>query len=409
MGHFISILRSKSDRQKQPESSARALQTCGIAWFTAVNLRLSAMTRAVVITSALFTLAAAPTGARAQKPSVSAAETPSVLTGKKLKQRLKKPVSVSWTDAPLAARLKVFAAKNQFAIFIDRRIDPDTKINTQRVNVTIEQLLLDVASEHSIGMCQVDDLIYIGPTATAHVLPILWGTVPRGSKSATRLEWDTLSRPRELLESISQTGKFKLKGIEQIPHDLWGQGSLPPLTSSQQAAIVAVGFGMWPSADESDPRGLQLVPFKAPNHGKIEFFRSPSDVDGSGALKESLKQKFSDVKFQVSRGRVRMSGPPAAMYAAKAFLIRRNQIKAPDAKSIHFTLKTSANRLQILRVVARQTGRELVYDPSLGDLLDQQVKIECHQINLNELVDQILSGSGLQNEVTSSKIQILAP
>ena len=130
MGHFISILRSKSDRQKQPESSARALQTCGIAWFTAVNLRLSAMTRAVVITSALFTLAAAPTGARAQKPSVSASETPSVLTGKKLKQRLKKPVSVSWTDAPLAARLKVFAAKNQFAIFIDRRIDPDTKINT---------------------------------------------------------------------------------------------------------------------------------------------------------------------------------------------------------------------------------------------------------------------------------------
>ena len=409
MGHFISNHHGTTDRQKQPESSARALQTSVIGRFTAVNLRLSAMIRAVVITSALFAFTTVQADAGAQGTGVSPAKTSTALTGKKLKRRLKQPVSVSWTDAPLASRLKAFAAKNQFAIFIDRRVDPGTKLNTKRVNVTIEQLLLDVASEHSIGMCQVDDLIYIGPTATAHALPILWRTIPRGSKSATRLEWDTLSRPRELLESISQSGKYRLKGIEQIPHDLWGQGSLPPLTSSQQAAIVAVGFGMWPSADESDSRGLQLVPFKLPSHGKIEFSRSSRDVSSTGSLTESLKQKFTDVKFKVSRDRVRMSGPPESMYAAKAFLIRRNQIKAPDAKSIHFTLRTSANRLQILRAVAKQTGRELVFDPSLGDLLDQQVKIECHQINLNELVDQILSDSGLRNEVTSSKIQILAP
>ncbi len=47
------------------------------------------------------------------------------------------------------------------SIVMTQRIDPHLKVNIQRANVTIEQLLLDVASELSVGMCQLGDLIYI--------------------------------------------------------------------------------------------------------------------------------------------------------------------------------------------------------------------------------------------------------
>ena len=409
MGHLRSNPSDRKPSQKWAKSSTRALQTVASRRFTCVNPCLKHTIRVAVIISTAVWLAYAPSVAAAQGASSSETDEPLFLTGKKLDIHLKKPVSVSWTEAPLARRMRAFATANQLAIFIDRRIDPDLKVNIQRANVTIEHLLLDVASELSVGMCQLDDLIYIGPTATAHALPIMWHDVPRvSSKPANRLQWDMLSRPRELLESIAEEGEIKIEDVDQIAHDLWEPGSLPPLTSSQQAAIIAVGFGQWPSATQTDSRVLKLSGFKPPSRGKIEFIRAPRDVGGSGILKATLKQKFPDVKAQVSRERVRMSGSPDKLYAAKSFLIRRNQIQTPDAKNIRFTLKTSATRLQILNAIARQTGRELIYDQSHRDTLDQQVEVECRRANLNELVDLILAGSDLQSEVGSSKIQVLS-
>ncbi len=410
MGHLRSNPSDRKPSRKRAKSSTRALQTVASRQFTCVNPCLKHTIRVAVIISTALWLAYAPLVLAAQSSGLSETDQPLILTGKKLNLRLKKPVSVSWTQAPLAQRIRAFATANQFAIFIDRRIDPHLKVNIQRANVTIEQLLLDVASELNVGMCQLDDLIYIGPTATAHALPIMWHDIPHVSaKPANRLQWDMLSRPREILESIAEEGKIKIEGVEQIAHDLWEPGSLPPLTSSQQAGIIAVGFGQWLSKSKTDSGVLKLLQFEPPSRGKIEFIRAPRDVGGSDILKATLKQKFPDVKAQVSRERVRMSGSPDKLYAAKSFLIRRNQIKTPDAKNIRFTLKTSATRLQILNAIARQTGRELIYDPSHRDTLDQQVEVECRQANLNKLVDLILAGSDLQSEVGSSKIQVLAP
>jgi len=414
MGHLISNPTSQSHRGKHPEFPPRALQSVASAPIAAVNLRVSAIIRVVVITCTLawFVVLTMSASAQAQPPSnaETSTEKSPTLTRGALRRRLKKPITISWTDAPLAERMKAFAAANQLAIFIDRRVDPGTKINIERVNVTIEQLLLDVASEHGIGMCQIDDLIYLGPTSSAKALPLVWRKLPRAtSKPATRLEWKALSRPRELMQSISRLGEIKISGIGQISHDLWDEGSLPPMTPTQQVALIAFGFDLWPSKDQSDPNTLKLTQFEPPIGGQLRYLRAARDVGGSGKLKQTLKQKFPDVRFHVVPNLVLMTGPTEMLYAAKAFLIRRNVIEVRDERNIRFTLKTSANRLQILSVIAKQTGRELLYDPALRDLLDQQVKIECHQINLSELVDQILSGTDLKNEVTTSKIQILAP
>jgi len=413
MGHLTTNPQDRDPTQKPPESSTPPIQTVRYAGFTAVNARLSDMIRAVVITSMLGILAIAPIAtmaAQTQNRDQSHPDKPPLLTGKALQQRLKTRISVSWAEAGLADRLRTFAARGQFAIFIDRRIDPSLKINLQQVNVTVEQLLLDAADNVGISMCQIDDLIYIGPTATAQALPVLWEQLARASSvPAKPLEWATLSQPRELLESISRSAGFKIEGIEQVPHDLWDQGSLPALTPSQQVAIITVGFGLWPSMSETAPSTLKLARLPSPSVGKLEYVRGRRNVGSSSELKQILKTKFPEVSFQVTRDKVRMSGDTDKIYAAKAFLIRGSSVEEtkPDSKDVRFTLKTSATRLQILNAVARQTGRELQFDPALRGVLAQQVEIECQQITLSELVVQILAGSELESRVTSADIQIL--
>ena len=140
----------------------------------------------------------------------------------------------------------------------------------------------------------------MGPKQTAQALPLLWRKLPQiRSKPAKTLGWNALARPRELLDSISEAGEFPLNGIEQIAHDLWDRGSLPPMTPSQQVALLAVGFNLWPSADKSDPDALKLIPFESPRQGLLEFRRTPGDIGGSGRLKLYLKQKFPTVKAQI--------------------------------------------------------------------------------------------------------------
>ncbi len=377
----------------------------------AATFHLAAMTRFFIIISATAVWIAAPNDAIGQDAIGKRSHNDRCLTGKALHRRLNSPVSVSWTQAPLADRLKAFAANKQFAVFIDRRIDPNAKVDLRRINVTIEQLLLELANELGIGVCQVDDLIYFGPLVTAQTLPVIWDDLSKPSRApashapATALKWNELSCPQELMKSIADNGNFKIIGMERIHHDLWDSGSLPPLTPIQQVAMIAVGFEQWPTV-RSSGKILELRKIQRPSRGKIEYVRSPIDASHEDDLKQKLQENFPELKFRLSRDTVRMTGKIDQLYAAKAFLIQQNRIGRPDSANVRFTLKTSATRVQILTAIAAQTGRELMFDPTFRSTLDQQVEIECRQVSLDELVDQILTGSGLQAETTSSAIEI---
>ena len=420
MGHLTTSIIQQRIERKAPLSSPPAVRTVVYDASIARIFCPPAMIRFVVITYILSLSIAcqltsplclwAQISSNATSRSQVFSSSADWLTGKALHQRLNSPVSVSWTDAPMVDRLRAFAASKQLAVFIDRRVDPNAKVNLRRVNVTIEQLLLDIADEKGIGTCQLDDLIYFGPLASAYELPILWNDLPRmTSQPAGPIKWEELSRPSDLLASISNAGEFNIDGLQQVRHDLWRAGSLPPLTPIQQVAILAVGFDLWPTTSAKNQSRLTLRKFTASDRGQLEYIRSPSDSSKTAELKREMKVKFPELKLQVSRTKVRMDGTTDQLYAAKSFLIRRNRMETPDEQDRRFSLKTSATRLQILSVIARQTGKELIYDASLQSLLDQQVEIECHQVNLDELVDQILTGSQLDSETTSAAIQILSP
>lgn len=343
--------------------------------------------------------------ANVTKPGSSEAEW---ATGKALTQTLLGQTSVSWTDAPFAERLRAFAASKRIAVFIDRRLDPGVKINLQQANATIEQLFLDVAEQHGLaGMCRVDDLIYFGPLETVQALPIVWNDLPRiSNRPASRLSWTPLSKPANVLQALAQSSGIKITNIERVHHDLWPAVSVPPLTPTKQVALISVGYGSWPVLDEYRTNALKFENWNPPSRGTIQYRRSANDRVRNSELRRLLRKEFAGIKFSVSDKLVKMTGDTDQMYAAKAFLVRRNKFSPPPSRDIRFTLKTSATRFQLLKTIAKQTGRKLTYDASIKRSLDQQITIECQQVDLERLIEKTLDGSVLAFELTKSEIKL---
>ena len=97
----------------------------------------------------------------------SAAETPKWLTGERLRNQLDQKVSVTWSGVPLRRALKSLSDSQHVAIMLDRRVDPEQKIELTLDDVTLDAALKSIALKMKIGVGQVGSVFYFGPEATA--------------------------------------------------------------------------------------------------------------------------------------------------------------------------------------------------------------------------------------------------
>ncbi|MDB4481289.1 hypothetical protein N9049_02510, partial [bacterium] len=103
------------------------------------------------------------------------------------------PISVMWRDAELKDRLMRFSKNQRVAIFLDRRIDPSTIINLTSNNVTTEQFLLGIAKQAELGICQIEDVYYLGPKKTANSLAANSESILKAANKfgkRTQLRWN---------------------------------------------------------------------------------------------------------------------------------------------------------------------------------------------------------------------------
>ena len=96
---------------------------------------------------------------------VYAQESPSLELNKKL--------SATWKDKELKAALQRLANTQQLAIWLDRRIDPQQKVNLEFKQATLRQLLEEIADRSNLGFCPFGNLLYVGPNTAVQELPLL--------------------------------------------------------------------------------------------------------------------------------------------------------------------------------------------------------------------------------------------
>ena len=145
-------------------------------------------------------------------------------------------MTLDWGDVPLRDRLTEFGKKYGVPVFLDRRVDPDQKIELSARDLPVEGVLALAAEKLKLGTCTIGKVHYIGPKGMADVLPALVALRKRElAQSPARaawnkskeLKWKEASSPRELAAALAEEAGATLENPEQIPHDLWPAYDLP--------------------------------------------------------------------------------------------------------------------------------------------------------------------------------------
>jgi hypothetical protein len=251
---------------------------------------------------ASFLLVAATVGrAAAATSDLAGHESIAWQFGAALKRQLAQPTSVQWAEGPtwpappLRKTLLGLSRANQVAIVIDRRVDPDQKLNLSLHNVPLEDVLRQAAASLGLGMTKLGPVIYFGPpdyTARLRTLAQMRAEEVRalpyeaGRKltEIDRLAWNDFAVPREILGQMAEKSRLRIVGLEQVPHDLWAAAELPPLPLIDRLTLL---LGQFDLSFQVSPDGDSIT--LAPLPARVAVIRSYS----GGADAEELAAKWA--------------------------------------------------------------------------------------------------------------------
>ena len=347
--------------------------------------------------------------AQGDSPVLVDSNTVEFLTGKKLDRKNLLEFSLWWKDAELRDRLLAFSNTENIAVMLDRRIDPSTLMNLGVENRTIEQIFWRLSSTAQIGVCRIEDCYYFGPVDTVVALPIAMDTLSRQAKKLRRrsdVKW-TIKRPvqtgplvasKMLIEAIADKHGFAVNGLDELPHDLWYEVSLPATSVIGQMQLLLAGFG---KTFEINPEGksITLIDFPKIKSAKREFAVTKRPTNA-----KELKEQFPELKISFRSKAVIATGPPKQLTLLEAKLIEQVESQTSNIDDERFTLNTEAERLAILKTIAQAAKLELVFDSIDPAQLTDRIKINVSKITQAELLFETLKGTRFRAAVQDGKL-----
>ncbi len=360
----------------------------------------------------LLLLVAATVG-QAAPPSAPAGQGSIVWqTGAGLKLQLAQPTSVQWAEGPtwpgppLRKTLSGLSRANRVAIVIDRRVDPDQKLNLSLQNVPLEDLLRQAAASLGLGMTKLGPVIYFGPpeyTARLRTLSEMRAEEVRALPyearrkltESGRLAWDDFAVPREILGQLAEKSRLRIVGLERVPHDLWAAAELPPLPLIDRLTLL---LGQFDLSFQVSPDGDSIT--LAPLPARVAIVRSYS----GGADAEQLAEKWAAA---VPQCEVKASG---GMVYVRGLLEDQERIAAlsrPASRSSNRPPKTVAHPPAKVRkaapsdtvfTVPATKGPLLVLLRELAGKMQLELKIDEEAMQkANISLDQAVRFDGVQN------------
>ena len=187
----------------------------------------------------------------------AAGDEPGWLTGKAFQQILKEPLSVTWSQVDLRTVSRRLEENRKVALLVDRRLDPSATLDFRADDLPLDELFARLAQVRGGVARVVGNTVYLGPGEPSAPLRTLValrtrelndaireGTGKRGFVKPNDFAWNDLATPRELLERLAQRHSFELRGIEQVPHDLWAAGHLPQATLAEALSLILIQFDL---------------------------------------------------------------------------------------------------------------------------------------------------------------------
>ena len=301
------------------------------------------------------------------------------LTGAAFDRQLETAAGVSWSGTPLRRALTNLSRNQRVAILLDRRVDPDQTIDFSTTNTPVEDLVLEVAAEHGLGVSRVAPVLYVGPVEMTKKLAtlvelrkedtrVLPASVRPRALRVRAWQWPMLSTPRELIDELAaETGIRFYRYEEQIPHDLWPAGDLPPLGFAERVSLLAAGFGL---TFEFSPDGSAVRFIPVPD--EVALTRRYKSGSNGDRLATQFAERFPDAKVRADGDELEVVGLWED-HDQISRILRGETIRRPaavpgatapaDGATVYTVKDTSAPAGLILKQLAPRLGLKLWVDP----------------------------------------------
>lgn len=285
-------------------------------------------------------------------------------------------VAVDWREVPLTAGTQRLTRLHSLAVYVDRRIDPQTNF-TLATEGTLSKVFAETAVQLGVDFQAIEELGCFVPAgcgaqlrealnqsrSAVVALPRRWRQ--RFEKRST-LAWENLAEPRQLVASTLAERQIKIEVLDQIPHDVWAAGKWPSLSLGDQLTLLLFGFD------------LEWVPEKA----------------GSVVRLRPITASRSEV-----RERPRPKQPAASETAE------------PDRSMQRFTLRVEQQAVgPLLKAIAARLGLKLEVsassDASMAASLEKKISFTVDQVTFSELLATIERNSDIQIEQANSVLKV---
>jgi hypothetical protein len=337
------------------------------------------------------------------------------LSAAEARQELEGTIRLTWPSNPLRDSLDNLARTRRLAIWLDRRIDPDQRVELKTDNVRLREALLTLAGQINGGVCLVGPVVYIGPReTTAKLFKLsaerrdeagkLSADIRTRLAKSQALAIEDLAEPRALFEQLAAEAGLKVVGNERVPHDLWPAGDWPALTVVDRMSLVLAGFDL---TYEFAPDGsaIRLAPY--PASAAVE--RTHAVKGNVREFAEKLAGLFPAAKIVPGTGKVTVTAS-VADHETIAELVKSSGPKKPPppgAKTV-YTLKIENQAVgAAARALGKQMDLEIQFAQGLTpEQLGQRVTFQVKDATLDELFEALLKPAGLTHKLIGKTLEI---
>jgi len=343
-------------------------------------------------------------------------------TGPALEQQLTMPLTLHWPKVPLRSSLEKLSGIQRVAMMLDRRIDPNQLVELELRDVPLQTALGQIAARGQMGVTRLGSLIYFGPPAATRQLRTLAAAAeqPLAALSPAAQQkwlaraswsWEELSTPGELLDALARENDFTIDNPELVPHDLWPQVSLPPLSLIERLTLVLIGFDLTFEVTGGG-NAVVLVPIGEPAALVRTYPVGPQAETVAQRIAPLAPEAVIRVERDTLIVRGRAEDHDSIARALRGEPVRRTTTRrTPEMGQKVFTLNVEHAPLgRLIRQLSGQLGLELKMDEAAlreaGIDLEKLVSLQVQNASLDELLSTMLKPHGLDFLVVEQQLAV---
>ena len=331
--------------------------------------------------------------------------------------KLAATVSFSWSGRELRTGLQELSKTFSVSIWLDRRIDPNTRIDFEvdMTGVTLWQALNQIAEQAGAKVTLIENVVYVGPaevtnrvSKSAALLHAELSRITPGAQADGKIfAWGELSSSSEMLDDIRSNWSIRISG--DVPHDLYHAGQLQmPCTLSTQLTLLLSGFDL--QADLQANNSFQLKTLSSGDTWRARYLKSSLNTNAARRSSvTAIRRQFPGSKYTESGGQVELQGTTdfhIAMLIPKSR--KRRTETAGEILKQRWGFEVSNHSAKgVMDYLAKQIGFQLEWAPECSrQALEQIITLKVDQASLDDILIAFNAASNLKASRAGLRVKV---